>query len=192
MIEFSVDDCVSSFRLDAVSLVLLNHNGELQDFLEEGGFVMSQHRNLIFIENDAVLQKHFGKTRQVYVGPFLQELHSWLYANSEQQPTSLAILPLYRRGQFLGAIALGSTDDKRFRSRLYSEFNDRLALIISVCFENAISVELLKRTSFVDPLTRINNRRYFDQRIREEVDRSMRNGDSLSCLFLDIDFFQEG
>ena len=52
-------------------------------------------------------------------------------------------------------------------------------------------MELLKRTSFVDPLTRINNRRYFDQRIREEIDRSMRSGDSLSCLFLDIDFFKK-
>jgi diguanylate cyclase (GGDEF)-like protein len=191
LIEFSVDDCVSSFGLNAVSLVLLNHNGELKEFLEEGGFVMSQHRNLIFIEDDSVLQKLFGITRQIYFGPFLQDLHFWLYANSELQPTSVAILPLYRRGQYLGAIALGSTDDQRFRSQLNTEFLDRLALIISVCFENAISMELLKRTSFVDPLTRINNRRYFDQRIREEVDRSMRNGDSLSCLFLDIDFFKK-
>ncbi len=191
LIEFSVDDCISSFGLDAVSLVLLNNNGELKDFLEEGGFLMSQHRNLFFVEDDVALQQLFGKTRQIYVGPFQQDLHSWFYANSELQPISLAILPLHRRGQYLGAIALGSTDDERFRSQLHTEFLDRLALVIGVCFENAISMELLKRTSFVDPLTRINNRRYFDQRIREEIDRSMRSGDSLSCLFLDIDFFKK-
>ena len=88
-------------------------------------------------------------------------------------------------------LALGSTDNQRFGSRLSAGFLDRLALIVGVCFENAISMELLKRTSFVDPLTRINNRRYFDQRIREEIDRSLRSGDSLSCLFLDIDFFKK-
>ncbi|MEE9412412.1 MAG: DUF484 family protein [Methylococcales bacterium] len=190
LIEFSVDDCVSSFGLDAVSLVLLNNNGELKDFLEEGGFVMSQHRNFIFIEDGTRLQQLFGKTRQIYTGIFQHDLHFWLYANSQLQPASLAILPLYRRGQYLGAIALGSTDEQRFRLQLNTELLDRLALVISVCFENAMSMELLKRTSFVDPLTRINNRRYLDQRIREEVERSMRSGDSLSCLFLDIDFFK--
>ena len=67
LIEFSVDDCISSFGLDAVSLVLLNNNGELKDFLEEGGFLMSQHRNLFFVEDDVSLQQLFGKTRQIYV-----------------------------------------------------------------------------------------------------------------------------
>ncbi len=191
LINYCLDDSASSFELDAVSLVLVNSNGELKDFLEEGGFVINQQRDLIFVEDDTALQSFFGKTRQIYAGAYQQDLHSWLYPNSELEPGSLAILPLYRRGQYIGMLALGSTDNQRFGSRLSAGFLDRLALIVGVCFENAISMELLKRTSFVDPLTRINNRRYFDQRIREEIDRSLRSGDSLSCLFLDIDFFKK-
>lgn len=191
LIEHCLDNSVSSFGLDAVSLVLVNSNGELKDFLEEGGFVSSQHRDLIFIEDDTVLKQLLGKTRQIYAGPYQRNQHSWFYPNSELEPVSLAVLPLYRRGQYIGLLVLGGTDNERFRSRVSTEFLDRLALVVGVCFENAISMELLKRTSFVDPLTRINNRRYFDQRIREEVDRSLRSGDSLSCLFLDIDFFKK-
>jgi diguanylate cyclase (GGDEF)-like protein len=48
----------------------------------------------------------------------------------------------------------------------------------------------MRRTSLVDPLTGVNNRRFLEQRIEEELDRSQRNREPLSCLFLDIDFFK--
>jgi diguanylate cyclase (GGDEF)-like protein len=193
LIEYSLNDSLSSFGLDAVSLVLLDNNdNELKGFLEEDGFLFNQYPGLILITDETPLTQLFGRTKQVYVGPFQHNLHAWLYPQEVMQtPNSLVILPLYRRGEYIGAMVLGSTDNDRFKLQLSTEFVERLALIIGVCFENAISIELLKRTSFIDPLTRINNRRYFDQRLGEEVDRSLRSGDSLSCLFLDIDFFKK-
>ncbi len=191
LIEFSLDNSLQSFGVDVVSLVLLDSNDELKGFLEEDNVAVSKRPNLIFIEDEIPLQQLFGKARHVHVGLFQANLHSWLYSKAEHKPSSLAILPLYRRGEYIGAMALGSVDSDRFEARLSTEFLDRLALIAGVCFENTISIEVLKRTSFIDPLTRINNRRYFDQRLGEEVDRSLRSGDSLSCLFLDIDFFKK-
>ena len=41
-----------------------------------------------------------------------------------------------------------------------------------------------------DPLTRINNRRFFDQRLSEEIGRSVRANEPISCLFIDIDHFK--
>jgi diguanylate cyclase (GGDEF)-like protein len=191
LIELSLDNSLQSFGVDVVSLVLLDSNDELKGFLEEDNIAVSKRPNLIFIKDETPLQQLFGRARHVHVGPFQANLHSWLYSEAEHEPSSLAILPLYRRGEYIGAMALGSLDSDRFESRLSTEFLDRLALIAGVCFENTISIEVLKRTSFIDPLTRINNRRYFDQRLGEEVDRSLRCGDSLSCLFLDIDFFKK-
>jgi diguanylate cyclase (GGDEF)-like protein len=191
LIELSLDNSLQSFGVDVVSLVLLDSNDELKGFLEEDNIAVSKRPNLIFIKDETPLQQLFGRARHVHVGPFQANLHSWLYSEAEHEPSSLAILPLYRRGEYIGAMALGSLDSDRFESRLSTEFLDRLALIAGVCFENTISIEVLKRTSFIDPLTRINNRRYFDQRLGEEVDRSLRSGDSLSCLFLDIDFFKK-
>lgn len=191
LIELSLDNSLQSFGVDVVSLVLLDSNDELKGFLEEDNIAVSKRPNLIFIEDETPLQQLFGRARHVHVGPFQANLHSWLYSEAEHEPSSLAILPLYRRGEYIGAMALGSLDSDRFEARLSTEFLDRLALIAGVCFENTISIEVLKRTSFIDPLTRINNRRYFDQRLGEEVDRSLRSGDSLSCLFLDIDFFKK-
>ena len=107
LINYCLDDSASSFELDAVSLVLVNSNGELKDFLEEGGFVINQQRDLIFVEDDTALQSFFGKTRQIYAGAYQQDLHSWLYPNSELEPGSLAILPLYRRGAVYRHASIG-------------------------------------------------------------------------------------
>lgn len=190
LIDFCLEDSQISFGVDIVSLVLIDPCNELKGFLEEENVLFSQRSNLVFIDNEKVLLQLFGKSRQVYVGPFQPDLHALFFSDPDSAPHSLAILPMYRRGIYIGAIALGSLDSTRFGSSLSTEFLERFALIAGVCFENTISIELLKRTSFIDPLTRINNRRYFDQRLGEEVDRSMRSGDSLSCLFLDIDFFK--
>src|SRR5690606_36426637 len=42
-----------------------------------------------------------------------------------------------------------------------------------------------------DALTGVHNRRYFEQRLREEVDRALRKGSPLSCLLVDLDHFKE-
>ncbi|MDP1635232.1 MAG: GGDEF domain-containing protein, partial [Gallionellaceae bacterium] len=41
------------------------------------------------------------------------------------------------------------------------------------------------------PLTGMHNRRYFDQRLREELSRAQRQDFPLSCLFLDVDHFKQ-
>ena len=48
----------------------------------------------------------------------------------------------------------------------------------------------MRHTSLMDPLTGVNNRRFLEQRIEEELVRSQRNREPLSCLFLDIDNFK--
>ncbi|MCH9697840.1 MAG: sensor domain-containing diguanylate cyclase [Gammaproteobacteria bacterium] len=192
LIEFTLDNSLLSFGVDIVSLVLLDTNDELNSYLEDDHLFVNQRPNLLFLDSELVLKQLFGKARRAYVGPFQTGLHEFFFSDEfVDLPKSLAILPLYRRGGYIGAMALGSQDNDRFSTALSTEFLDRLALIAGVCFENTISIELLKRTSFIDPLTRINNRRYFDQRLGEEVDRALRSGDSLSCLFLDIDYFKK-
>ncbi len=50
--------------------------------------------------------------------------------------------------------------------------------------------EELKRLSITDPLTGLLNRRYFQERLEEEIARSRRHGRSLSLMMLDIDGFK--
>jgi diguanylate cyclase (GGDEF)-like protein len=71
-----------------------------------------------------------------------------------------------------------------------TNFIEWLAAVASVCLENVANNERLKHIGLTDALTGVHNRRYFDQRLREEVDRALRKGQPLSCMLLDVDHFK--
>ena len=50
--------------------------------------------------------------------------------------------------------------------------------------------DLLRQWVFVDGLTGVHNRRYFDQHLGTEWGRAARNGSALSIVLLDVDFFK--
>lgn len=51
--------------------------------------------------------------------------------------------------------------------------------------------DLLEQQAFIDGLTRIPNRRRFDEVLEREWGRAMRNGSILSLILMDIDFFKK-
>ena len=62
--------------------------------------------------------------------------------------------------------------------------------MLATCLHTSIAHEKLKQTGLTDALTGINNRRFFDQRLEEEIARNKRLKSKLSCLFIDIDRFK--
>lgn len=50
---------------------------------------------------------------------------------------------------------------------------------------------MLRKISITDPLTGLVNRRYFQERLTDEIERALRGGHPLSMLMIDIDFFKE-
>lgn len=190
LIEHLLDDTETVFELEHISLCLVDQKNELQRFLKEDGMQADRMEGLIMLKNDEHLKHLFGKAIRPYLGPYRQKKCALFFPTKDTQPSSVAILPLYRRGKYLGSFNLGSIDSERFSANMATDFLERLSFVLSVCLENTLNYELLRRTSLIDPLTGVNNRRFFDQRIGEEIDRAHRCGECVSCLFLDIDHFK--
>ncbi len=49
----------------------------------------------------------------------------------------------------------------------------------------------LAKLSVTDPLTKVHNRRYFDETLQRELERSMRTGQPVSLILVDIDHFKQ-
>src|SRR5256885_14671462 len=58
---------------------------------------------------------------------------------------------------------------------------------LASCLEVAQLHDPLKREASHDPLTRLNNRRHFLERIEQEITRSEASGETFSIVFLDVD-----
>lgn len=50
--------------------------------------------------------------------------------------------------------------------------------------------EALLKDVYTDGLTKVNNRKFFDKKVKEEVSRAVRYGHNLSLLFMDVDKFK--
>jgi diguanylate cyclase (GGDEF)-like protein len=190
LIEHVLNDTRHVFDLDLITFCLVDEKQELARFLKEDGMRVEQTPELSLLENDHLLCKLFGPAVRPYLGAYRNDKCGPFFTVGQELPVSVAMLPLRRRGRYLGSLHLGSMDSERFTSQMGTDFLERLCCILGVCLENTLNFELLRRTSLIDTLTGVNNRRFFDQRIGEEIDRVQRSGECLSCLFLDIDYFK--
>jgi diguanylate cyclase (GGDEF)-like protein len=176
------------FQLTEVTLLLHDPEYEFRRLLELRPPASWQKR-LIFKENIQLIRQYFTLQRKPRLCEFSLHQHQHLFLNNDSL-RSVALLPLVRQNQLIGSLNLGSRAPDRFQANIGTQFLQHLAAVVSSCIENARLKEQIKQVGLRDPLTGINNRRFFDQRIDEEVNRAQRNNSPLSCLFIDLDHFK--
>lgn len=190
LIEVMLTVMPGVFSLETVTLSLIDGDYAIQRILRDLQIGINEFPKLLFLKQalaflDDDMPRADEKPR---LGPYVPALHGPLFPHYE--PVSVAVLPLVRQHRLLGYLALGSAYGERFTRTLATDFIERLATIAAVCLENVINNERLKHIGLTDPLTGVNNRRYIEQRMQEEVARSQRDRSALSCLFIDIDHFK--
>lgn len=190
LIEHVHDDAKIVFDLSSLSLVLSDPGGEYQQFLSEDGFKFDEYSNVILINDKDLLAEKLGYSQRIILGEGKSILAKEFWGEGLPLPLTVAIVPLQRRGVYLGCLVFGSDDTTRFQADMATYFLECLGKVLSVCMENSLNYEQLRRSSLFDTLTGVNNRHFFEQRMDEEISRSIRTGDQLSCLFIDIDFFK--
>jgi len=102
----------------------------------------------------------------------------------------VAILPLSANGRITGYLCLASDDQSRFGPGMGTDMLERFAVIVAASLDNVAHREQLERLGATDALTGLPNRRYFDERLREETTRAARYKLPIGCLFIDIDGFK--
>jgi len=180
----------SQFDWDIVTIVLVDTEYELRRVLEGNDDIL-QYPNLNFVDNDEGLQSLFPPLALTpIIGTFKPNAYQTLFAHVQEKPASVMLLPLVRHGKLIGSLNIGSVDVQRFTRGYRADFMKHLAAVVAICIENAMNMERIKLLGLTDTLTGANNRRYFDQRLEEEIEISRRNHQPLTCLLLDIDHFK--
>jgi diguanylate cyclase (GGDEF)-like protein len=108
------------------------------------------------------------------------------YVGFDDQVHSKLAFPLMSRGQVVGVLNAESQHADAFSEAdvaLMSAVGSQLAS----CLEVAQLHDTLKREASHDPLTRLNNRRHFLERIQQEITRAEAAGETFSIVFLDVD-----
>src|SRR6201998_3857304 len=98
-------------------------------------------------------------------------------------------IPLISFGQTLGVLTLHSARLNAFRQSELQSL-ESVADICANAIQNAHYVERVKQLAYLDGLTGIFNRRFFELRIVEELERARRYGTGMAVIMADIDQFK--
>lgn len=107
---------------------------------------------------------------------------------------SFISIPLRIKDKSRGVLNLSDKIDGADFSNSDRRLLETLALCSAVAIERRIYYQssiCLRKISITDSLTGLLNRRYFEERISEEMERSKRHGQPFSLIILDIDNFKD-
>ena len=98
-------------------------------------------------------------------------------------------IPLVSFGQTLGVLVLDSALPGAFGVEDIQSL-ESVADICATAIQNAHYVERVKQLAYLDGLTGIFNRRFFELRIEEEIERARRFDSGMAVIMVDIDQFK--
>jgi two-component system, cell cycle response regulator len=167
---------VSVLLKDENDLVLRASHGKLSPRVPEGGRLSSDagpwgralEAGKTLVENNAKAASETG-----------------LYVETESRMS----IPLVSFGQTLGVLVLDSERSGAFHSNDTQPL-ESVADICANAIQNAHYVDRVKQLAYLDGLTGIFNRRFFELRMAEEIERARRYDSGMGVIMIDIDQFK--
>lgn len=191
LIDIILNQYRAEANLDVVTLTLIDSEYEIRRTLKNDEFKFANFPGLIFVDSRYRLRSRLSDDMSPLLGKCDEKQKEFYFPRYELlEPVSMAILPLIRNRKLVGSLNLGSYQDERFIEGAATDFFQQFTSVVAICVENALNQERIKQLGLIDPLTGVHNRRYFDQRLGEEINRASRSETPISCLFIDIDHFK--
>lgn len=170
------------------------------------------HVSLLLVEGDVLrLRAHEGRLTPTFTSPVAIPIANGLagralgnnrgviennvsgsedYVSGFTETQSEICVPLFFFGQKLGVLALDSARKNAFDAEDRQPL-ESVADICAAAIQNANNFDRMKQLAYVDGLTGIHNRRFFEMRIMEELERAARFQGRMSVIMVDIDNFKK-
>src|SRR6202051_4783483 len=179
LLRAMVEGLRESYSLDAISVVLLDPEHEMRHLLLANGERPDEFKQVFFVDSLVGLAPQLTALHKPWLGPFVGADHHLLFPGSSNLK-SAALVPLPRKDRATGALCFGSRDATRFTRHHGTDFLAHLGAVVAVCIENAANRARLLRAGITDFLTGWHNRRYLQQRLKEELARAQRRGGTIA------------
>ncbi len=188
LVSIVLHDFPRDFELDEVRLWLLDESGEWARVLGDAHLPAFCDMGLVLAAHKSQMHGFYHPPLRPRLGIYQADFHGRLFESD--QLASVALLPLVRQGNLMGGLHLASRDGNRFRATNGTYFLERLTAFLVMCLENSLYFDKLERFGLTDALTQVNNRRYFDARLKEAVSHAVRHKQPLAAMMFDLDHFK--
>lgn len=125
------------FKLDAVSLALLNEDAKITSYLSETGYDYQKNQKLLLLDHKACLSN--DSSNAAFIGRYDDAKHGIFFPALKQKPSDVIIIPLTRHGEYLGSLNLACDKTENLPVKIKQEFVAQIGFSISICLENHLN-----------------------------------------------------
>jgi diguanylate cyclase (GGDEF)-like protein len=153
------------------------------------GIAPQAARGMRFHLGEGITGEAAAQGHTIYVPDVNQEPRFLHYKGRVRMAGSFLAVPLRSKGRILGVMNLHRRKVDAF-SMQEVRLSEAIAAQGALAIANARLYQETLELSFTDPLTGVANRRQLFLRLEQELSRSVRFGDQLSLLMIDLDLFK--
>jgi diguanylate cyclase (GGDEF)-like protein len=133
--------------------------------------------------------EHMYDEQQTFVIPDVNQEQQWIVTPRTSHVNSWAGVPIIVRGRVIGLLCLDHIQPGFYTEEMIPKLK-AFAAHAGIAMENARLYEKQVYLARTDGLTGLTNRREFDHRLNQEINRALRFERPISLIMLDIDNFK--
>jgi diguanylate cyclase (GGDEF)-like protein len=174
-----------AFGADHVS-ILLKEDNDIVLRAHDGNLTPRVHEQLPLPRNVGAWGRALLSEKSVFEND-VRASADYIALFAETQ--SRMCVPLLSFGQTLGVVFLDSKIPNAFQA-VDRQTIESVADMCATAIQNTQHIERVRQLAYIDGLTGIFNRRFFELRINEEMERAKRFNTPLGVIMVDIDHFK--
>lgn len=180
------------------SVLIYNKNTGLLEYKAAVGYDMNELRKITFKKEELYLYiKNKLMAPEIIKNPRLfdkkyidKESYENLRDNMALEMKACLSAPLYVNGRFYGIVNVDNTTDENAFDKNDIKFIQYICRQLEVAIANAILMNKYVEALRIDKLTKIYNRRYFDEIIEKEIENAEKGCQNQYLVMLDMDNFK--
>jgi diguanylate cyclase (GGDEF)-like protein len=172
------------------SVLLLDETSHQLVVEAVAGDALAAVRGLRLHLGEGVTGEVAAKGQTIYVPDVTKDSRYLHYKGHWRTTGSFLAVPLRTKGRILGVMNLNRRGVDAFSAQ-ETRLVEAIAAQAALAIANARLYQQTLELSFTDPLTAVANRRQLFLRLDQEFSRSVRFGDPLSLLMMDLDLFKQ-
>lgn len=179
------------FNVDEFAVFLFNPKLKILNIEFSNGLPKKKIKEFFYRSNEGFVGKVFNSRKPIYLHDLNEYKNFKYYQMSKKISGSVFYLPL----NISTEEALGVLKLRKPRSNLFTKFEQnilkKLSEPLSIAIEKGFAFDTIDRTAWIDPLTGLHTKKYFEKRFNSEIRRSQRYQHPLSVINFNIDNFSE-
>ncbi len=180
-----------NFKIDEYALIMKHQKSDILTVYHSMGLSKRQLKEIFYRPNEGLVGKVLLEENPIYI-PDISKIKIFYYFFQKKSIKGcLYYLPvLDNQDSCIGVVKLRKIIKETF-SEVERSVLSNLSREIGISYKNVEKFELLNSKSYVDELTHLYNRRYYNEHFPIEFKRAQRYQHDLSLMFIDIDDFKE-